>query len=251
MVEGGNAKSNAIYNPNPERFAFPAYSGDMEQYIRDKYERKLFMGGESRASAPKSRGSIPNGSVSSNAERYPLQIKSLGEMGFSDPAANSAALAASNGNLQEAIESLLAGKRGSPTGLQRSPAPKSTSPVDDLVDIFGALPPPSRSPPQQAPQSTSILDLDLPPPPTVENGAASDDFEEFESASASQAINTHEAPLEKKRSSVSEPPKVSPALKSIASVAPDLNNPWASGSNGNGDAFDDIDPFRGFTSSHK
>jgi hypothetical protein len=247
MVEGGNAKSNAIYNPNPERFTFPAYSGDMEQYIRDKYERKLFMGGESRASVPKSRGSIPTGSAASNAERYPLQIKSLGEMGFSDLAANSAALAASNGNLQEAVESLLAGKRGSPVGLQRSSVPKSTSPVDDLVDIFGALPPPSRSPPQNAPQSTSILDLDLP----VENGAVSDDFEEFESASASQVINKYEAPLEKKRSSVSEPPNVSPPLKPMASVTPDLNNPWASGPNGNGDAFDDIDPFRGFTPSRE
>lgn len=189
---------------------------------------------------------------SANPDRYPLQLKSLREMGFSDVTANVAALNTSKGNLQEAVEALLAGKRGSPIDQTRQPPPKPTSPVDDLVGVFGAMEPPSS---ERAPQSTSILDLDFPPPPTVsqtsiENGVSAEagefeEFEEFESATASQTIKQ---PIKRASITEEEAPKHTPPLKTIPSVAPDLSNPWASGAS---DAFDDIDPFRGFTSSAK
>lgn len=51
MRSKGNAKVNLTYNPNPERFPFPSnprylryiYFSEVQQYIADKYERKLFM----------------------------------------------------------------------------------------------------------------------------------------------------------------------------------------------------------------
>lgn len=43
MKNRGNAKVNMQYNPHSDKHPFPSFSGDMENYIRDKYERKLFM----------------------------------------------------------------------------------------------------------------------------------------------------------------------------------------------------------------
>lgn len=241
----------------------------MEQYIRDKYERRLFMSSDARGriddggQTTTSRASLSAASLPASAmERYPLQQKSLQEMGFTNPTANATALHASKGNLQEAIEALLATKRGSPTEEippKSTISPKATSPADDLVDIFGAMPPPSKSSsvsqlPPSTSQSTSILDLDLPPPPTATaTGEASDEFEDFESAKyvpPPQEPTRRKPSLPEELDDATAPPKFTPPMKNISSVAPDLSNPWASGNSGHGDAFDDIDPFRGFTSKN-
>src|SRR5262249_39307117 len=155
---GGNAKVNAIHNPNPERFPFPAYSGykllltrptiifcrDMEQYIRDKYERKLFMSAEYHKSLSHgpSRKSIPNAAVVANSaerktspERYPLQLKSLKEMGFIDQSANAETLSRTGGNLQQTIEILLSNNISAPQ--REKPSENSKSSVDDLASLFG------------------------------------------------------------------------------------------------------------------
>lgn len=274
----------------------------MEQYIRDKYERKLFMSADNAASfsrgaaaggpaavstsrtAVARSGSIGQGAT--GAERYPLQMGSLQEMGFTDAAANQAALLSTSGNLQQAIEALLSGKAGKPKSREQEYAPSSssqrkTNAADDLADVFGiAAHPPListaaksssaslRSADQSVSnRSNSILDMDFPPPPTKEYqqpaNDVSDEFEEFESAtdfkSSMNQLPSRTESLEPRRSSVTDHHdgfgeiKPSSQVKPVSSADTTLGgNPWASftdgsgAANGTGDAFDDIDPFRGY-----
>ncbi|RKP38105.1 hypothetical protein BJ085DRAFT_16457 [Dimargaris cristalligena] len=59
----GNAKVNAQYNPNAELHPPPSGDREMEQYIRNKYERRLFMTQSSRVSTPTLTHPILNGSI--------------------------------------------------------------------------------------------------------------------------------------------------------------------------------------------
>lgn len=293
MVNNGNAKTNAIYNPNADRFPFPSYSGDMEQYIRDKYERKLFMSSGATRSPPppptsshySRKNSIPNSSAGGD-HRYPLQMKSLQEMGFNDGEANQAALLSTSGNLQQAIETLLAGKTGrlnlntsgnnDITGNKGANIKSSNSAADDLADIFGTISaPPPPPPPSSSSLSTaatysaskntsnSILDMDLPLSTSKDeiqrtNEASSDEFEDFETAAEpTRGSFTANEPDNNKTLGT----KSLPQVKTFSQMDAALSNPWASNNNntnnrsGNGesggDAFDDIDPFRGFTPTNR
>lgn len=264
---------------------------DMEQYIRDKYERKIFMSNEARASFQATQGaggtnrkdsnasygvaSPPSSSVwadsaegrsSSPNQRYPVQMQSLQEMGFSNAKANAEALAASSGNLQTAIESLLSHKTGALSLSQHRS--NSSRASDDLVDIFGAPPPMSKEPSQSrhAPTSApvSILDADLPAPAFERPAESSDDFDDFEAAPASPPVSTkpsftaeesfsaHRPSLDATHSPFEPLPAAHPPAKNLPSV---MNNPWASNNADAGSseagAFDDIDPFRGFTPSNR
>lgn len=104
----------------------------MENYIRDKYERKLFMvEGPSGSSGPmslndsgeKSKKNIMDSFVSSefssandfktnsfdnSSSNYSKQLSLLSEMGFADSEFNHKILKAANGNMQEALEIIVA-----------------------------------------------------------------------------------------------------------------------------------------------
>lgn len=292
---------------------------DMESYIRDKYERKLFMSADAQDSFPpvnKPTAQYASGPRGGNLDttRYPLQMKALQGMGFNDINANASALATTHGNLQEALDVLLASKANSLSmggaTESRSSVPttqRQSDPSADLVDVFSVPSPPP--PPHHhhqhhqqekdrpdlgsadnrngnVPSSRSILDMDteeLQSTSALSEGEATDEFEEFESAPAgpfqySQAnslASNNVAPANKKaletkpHGSNMSPPLYMPPLKAApgTSSLSDLSNPWAnnntvddghghmglatsggakpSGSN-SGDAFDDIDPFRGY-----
>lgn len=278
----------------------------MESYIRDKYERKLFMNPDTRGSDIRSGGSPQWGAATAasgrpDPTRYPLQMKALQGMGFVNLTANTAALATTHGNLQEALDILLASKTStlsvSPPAAAREPSrpPTGSTPAEDLVDVF-SIPPPSHRAAASSPPAggKSILDMD-----TAELQASSqeihpEEFEDFESAPAPRRLDrteslkaddlgaegAPEAQHHDTTSAATAPYHPMTSLKTRATPSlNDLSNPWASNhnhstsgdpigeaarsqsgdldpsatarsssvaSNGN-DAFDDIDPFRGYT----
>lgn len=107
----------------------------MENYIRDKYERKLFMSDSSSSSSgPMSLKSVPTGRSANNimdsefsdepastnlnsfktstsensSSNFSKQLTLLSEMGFTDTEFNYKTLKAANGNMQEALEIIVA-----------------------------------------------------------------------------------------------------------------------------------------------
>lgn len=107
----------------------------MENYIRDKYERKLFMSDSScSSSGPMSLKSVPAGRSKNNimdsefadeppstnlnsfksstsdnsSSNFSKQLTLLSEMGFTDTEFNYKTLKAANGNMQEALEIIVA-----------------------------------------------------------------------------------------------------------------------------------------------
>lgn len=246
ITEKGNAKANAIYNPYPEKFPFPSYTGygalsfsvhliaasDQEQFIRDKYERKLFTSGAHRSEPPRPASS-------GGGNHYAQQNQYLCDMGFADPSMNMSVLTAHEGNVQAAVETLLAQK----------PIVTSTRNLnDDLVDIFGTPTVPAIN--RERLQEDPVEELPV------------DDFEAFQSAPTRKTSLPTGPSSEEPRVSSSNgtlggnpplPRKVeeNPAA-ALPSIAPMMGNPWASSSNvGNDEAFDDIDPFRGYNPSNR
>lgn len=62
----GNARVNADLIRDPARFPFPTHSADIEQYIRDKYDRRLFSNNPLNSShTPTSNYSPKNGPINS------------------------------------------------------------------------------------------------------------------------------------------------------------------------------------------
>lgn len=209
------------------------------------------------AAANSSRSSLSQYSLAD--ERYPLQVRALIDMGFTDLQTNQAVLAATSGNLQQAIEALLAGKVGRTSFGESSNVPKkSTSAAEDLIGVFDA----PQSSPIASPttQYNSLLDMDAPldvQPEKTENGyknnaeELAEEFDEFASAPTASTKQT-------RASTSSEPSRRSfdmgsKSLKLGAMPSdPALSNPWASSHlNSNGhessadghapsNAFDDI-----------
>lgn len=112
----------------------------MEQYIRDKYEHKLFMNSGNRTSSIASSSSIPSGNHSTiGATRitstYAKELSQLQEMGFQDRNKCLNALQSTNGNIMDSIDKLAASK---------SPALTSTSTRSNILfdlksDPYGDL----------------------------------------------------------------------------------------------------------------
>lgn len=246
ITDKGNAKANAIYNPYPEKFPFPSYTGygalslrvhliatsDQEQFIRDKYERKLFTSGAHRSEPPRPASS-------GGGNHYAQQNQYLCDMGFADPSMNMSVLAAHEGNMQAAVETLLA---------QKPIVTNTRNLNDDLVDIFGT---PTVSASNREGLQENLVE-ELP----------GDDFEAFESAPIQKPSLSTEPQSEEPRGSMSNgtfdgnpplPRKVEEKPKAaLPSIVPMMGNPWASSSNvGDDEAFDDIDPFRGFNPSNR
>ncbi|KAJ1660196.1 Protein gts1 [Dispira simplex] len=113
----GNTKVNDHYNPNPQLHPPPSGDREMEQYIRNKYERKLFMeaGGRSSSGLRMSHSSRQRttsstrtyGSSSSSRTTSDSNMARLRSMGFNDEIRNAKALRRAHGNLEQAIDLLV------------------------------------------------------------------------------------------------------------------------------------------------
>ncbi|KAJ3155585.1 hypothetical protein HDU89_006551 [Geranomyces variabilis] len=111
MKQWGNKKANEKFlaggAPPP-----PSHSDqEMEQYVRNKYERRNFQtpGGASRQS---------NESFSRDANAYATQIRTLRGMGFDNDQLSIAALKRANGNVGATIELLVSGQQTSASNKQ-------------------------------------------------------------------------------------------------------------------------------------
>lgn len=117
MRAKGNARVNGDLNPFPERFPFPSLQrypyvkvyliiicSDQQQYIKDKYERKLF----SATNAVKSPIMGTSKPILGAERTFTAEIRSLREMGFMDAQACLAALKKTNGNVNQAVDILFA-----------------------------------------------------------------------------------------------------------------------------------------------
>jgi len=105
----GNAYSNSVFDPNPENHK-PCPRGDdagVEQWIRDKYERKLWANPSSRSNPERSKAAPPKEKTMSEAEKNSIMMSRLAEMGFKDAKKNRQAIAESNGDLDEAVKILV------------------------------------------------------------------------------------------------------------------------------------------------
>lgn len=210
----------------------------MEQYIRDKYERKLFMNPTQRSSvgpmalsskrssfdddSGKAKGSIYNKSQ----PVYFKQMQQLQDMGFTDKAKCTSALEATNGDVQACIDKLTA------THLSPKAKPYTSSGFEDLLGTSFSE---STSKPVQ---STSIGIK-------AENqGNGWDDFgiSEEEEIKAATAATTFEAP---KR--VDELPKPVTAQSNAWDPAPEEKLTPASSLFGKTTLFTDDDPFADLT----
>ncbi len=192
MVANGNAKVNATYNPDGDRHPFPAYSGDMEQYIRNKYERKVFMSsdGAVRRSAAPPAAPAGNRAAAPAASRAPedsAALVALADMGFACREDAVAALQSTGGNLQRAIEILVSAAKtppppppsSSPGGLNGATAAASEpdaavpkfSTKDDLESIFGVA--------QLCSALPTAACADAPAPGEAGSSTACEDEEDF------------------------------------------------------------------------
>jgi trimeric autotransporter adhesin len=114
MLEKGNDKMNALFNPGAA--VAPPYTKDMEQFIRDKYERKVFMSEKDKRTLLQimeqdrirtTPSHCPLDISQMDKAKYEQSLRALREMGFEDPILNLVALKATNGNVQRAIDQLV------------------------------------------------------------------------------------------------------------------------------------------------
>ena len=137
MLQKGNEKMNALFNPG--NTVAPPYTKDMEQYIRDKYERKIFMSERDKKNFLRMQEQdrvknipthLPLDINYQDKTKFDDQLKSLKEMGFDNPTFNLIALKACRGDLQKAIDYLVADSRSSSnSGSNNSFISKPTSGV--------------------------------------------------------------------------------------------------------------------------
>ncbi|KAL1924181.1 uncharacterized protein VTP21DRAFT_7216 [Calcarisporiella thermophila] len=173
MRKGGNRKMNSEYNPHPERHPLPLAEDDssaMERYIRNKWEKKLFMEQETNQphtphTPPRSQSLLASYAVSkpkqpsfdstlkvsnttprSNLSKsstqlrdddaYDIALKNLYEMGFVDTEKNRKILASTNGDVNAAIEVLCRSQSSSTTFSKSSAPAESLPPRNSGQQIF-------------------------------------------------------------------------------------------------------------------
>ena len=120
MLQKGNEKMNTLYNPG--NTVAPPYTKDMEQFIRDKYERKIFMSERDKKNILRMQEQdraknvptyLPLDINYQDKTKFDGQLKSLKEMGFDNPTLNLVSLKACHGDLQKAIDYLVSDGRSS------------------------------------------------------------------------------------------------------------------------------------------
>ncbi|KAJ3182490.1 hypothetical protein HDU85_002587 [Gaertneriomyces sp. JEL0708] len=174
MRQWGNRRVNEKYlaggsPPVPSNSDY-----DMEAYIRNKYEKRLF---ETAGGAAK----LQDQALARDAQLYATQLKQLHSMGFSDDARNLSALKRTNGNINSAIDivvSLASSTRSAAPSLparpssaqpqQQPPSPQRAGPTAFGSDQAAAQPPlpPRVDSASPAPGAAFILD----PPSSANRG---------------------------------------------------------------------------------
>ncbi|KAJ1882562.1 Gtpase activating protein [Coemansia sp. RSA 1722] len=94
----GNVRANAFFNPRPELHALPRSDRDVERYIREKYERRLFVDPRNGIPDP----TVPDAAPANTPKQHRLSVSAapdeaaaltqLREMGFVNVRDNHAAL---------------------------------------------------------------------------------------------------------------------------------------------------------------
>ncbi|KNE71323.1 hypothetical protein AMAG_15562 [Allomyces macrogynus ATCC 38327] len=125
----GNAKANALFNPNGITPPRNASDRDLENYIRDKYERRVFASQAGRAAA------MGSSSGSAGVNRYPTELRQLHDMGFTYDPWNNQVLNETKGNLQAAIDKLIT--MGTPPSTSSS-GPSRSAPQPHAVPLAHA-----------------------------------------------------------------------------------------------------------------
>ncbi|KAJ2785980.1 Gtpase activating protein [Coemansia javaensis] len=103
----GNKRANAYFNPHPEHHPPPRSDRDIERYIRDKYERRLFVDPRSGVPDPTVKGAAPAASAAPAVDEASALTR-LREMGFMNVRDNHSALRKCRFDVQKAA-ALLAG----------------------------------------------------------------------------------------------------------------------------------------------
>ncbi|KAJ2575883.1 Gtpase activating protein [Coemansia sp. RSA 1836] len=92
----GNKRANDYFNPSPSRHKPPSSDGDLERYIRDKYERRRFVDGRNGVPDPTTANAaapLPDQPLSPSARLDEASaLTRLREMGFPSVRDNHAAL---------------------------------------------------------------------------------------------------------------------------------------------------------------
>lgn len=196
----------------------------MENYIRDKYERKLFMTDDGSTGTGRmylndksknnlmdsevsyeqsSTNTFKNSSSDSFNTNYSKQLTLLSEMGFTDTEFNYKTLKAANGNMQEALEIIVAANNKQ----RRKTVDKNI--FDEIEEVK-----PQSTSSQHAPKNEQIISFQSPP---------MDDWG-FESSSVSKVENskTFDVSEHSEIPKIDEPAPVTP----VESKQSNTNNPW-------------------------
>lgn len=148
IFQRGNTKMNQYYNPDPNLHPFPSVSGfslsnrsshadaTIEQFIRDKYERKIFVASvQVKNALTKEQKELLE--KASNVNPHSSALGKLAEMGFTNQAECLKILQTKGGNLGETIDYLL--KHANPA----SPALKSNGNLKLEItkkNLFSSIP---------------------------------------------------------------------------------------------------------------
>ncbi|WBW73775.1 Arf GAP, GTPase activating protein for Arf6, Ucp3 [Schizosaccharomyces osmophilus] len=115
MRDWGNLNANRYWNPSPLDHPLPmnAHSDDtvMEKYIRDKYEKKLYLeetpNQKGPSLPPRSNASANSTSASSSRSNYKVSLKAIHDMGFTNDTINLQALEDAHGEVNGAVEKIV------------------------------------------------------------------------------------------------------------------------------------------------
>ncbi|KAJ1945461.1 Gtpase activating protein [Linderina macrospora] len=113
----GNKRANAFFNPHPDRHPAPRSDREIERYIRDKYERRMFVDQRNGVMDPTQEGAdlspLPREPVKAGSMDEATALTKLREMGFTNVRDNHAALKKFNFDVARAA-AFLAGETEEP-----------------------------------------------------------------------------------------------------------------------------------------
>ncbi|KAJ3097365.1 fumarase fum1 [Phlyctochytrium bullatum] len=126
MREWGNRKANARFLSGGTAPTPPRHSDmEMEQYIRNKYDRRIYM----RDGGSSSSRSRVGSSEPSSGSNYASELKTLAGMGFTDTAKALQALRKSGGAIDGAVEILISSPSSAAPALPARGPPTQSSPT--------------------------------------------------------------------------------------------------------------------------
>jgi len=144
----GNTKMNQYYNPDTSLHPFPSRTttyttiavrgsssldSSIEQFIRDKYERKLFVS-SAQAKSVLARDQQELLEKAAAVNPYAADLRRLEEMGFKNQAECTKALQLHNGSLNATVEYLLKRKPAASTPMPTASTPTPAANYTELAE---------------------------------------------------------------------------------------------------------------------